>query len=465
VTEQRNPGNERRIERVEVHVPVPLLESGVVLIDTPGLGSVYRHNTEAGRAAILEADGAIVMLSADSPLSEQEHELMSVLAERQARTFVVVNKADHLDPGGLEMVRRFITETVTAELGHKPELFCLAARPALIARRERRQPGSESVDFSLFLSTFEHFVAADLVGTHIAAARTQLARVGQELLDALTVRAAAVDFDVATLTRRVNEFRTAAQAQQRAFEEDRVLLAHETETLVRDLGQRLAHFSTAAAARWQPELEEAAAELPVGHLEEGLRAIVERRVHLEFEAFRDAEAARVEHAWRELAERFRTRTQDRVNAVRDAAADLFAVELPSVAVPTVAEERERFFYLFLHVGSSTESLGRLARRMFPQSYVRRRLLAQACRHLTSEFDKHAGRARWDLAQRLEGVRLRFEATMRCELADAVAAILRAAGRAEKLRSVSEAERARTILDDEQARSIASLAAALQSDDD
>src|SRR5512133_970485 len=35
VTEVRNPGNERGVERVEVRVPAPLLESGVVFVDTP----------------------------------------------------------------------------------------------------------------------------------------------------------------------------------------------------------------------------------------------------------------------------------------------------------------------------------------------------------------------------------------------------------------------------------------------
>ena len=51
------------VERVEVRVPASVLGSGVVLVDTPGLGSIHLHNTEVGRASLLEADGAIVVLS------------------------------------------------------------------------------------------------------------------------------------------------------------------------------------------------------------------------------------------------------------------------------------------------------------------------------------------------------------------------------------------------------------------
>ena len=76
--------------------PAGLLATGVVLVDTPGIGSIHRHNTEAGLAALLEADGAVLVLSVDEPLSEGEFELLEALTERRVRTFIVVNKADHL---------------------------------------------------------------------------------------------------------------------------------------------------------------------------------------------------------------------------------------------------------------------------------------------------------------------------------------------------------------------------------
>ena len=106
----------------------------------------------------------------------------------------------------------------------------------------------------------------------------------------------------------------------------------------------------------------------------------------------------------------------------------------------MAEERERYFYLFLHVGSSTESINHLLRLLLPHSLLRRRLLRRAKTDLAQEFDKHAGRARWDISQRLDAVRRRFETAMASELAGSVETILAAASRAEQLRGVAEAER-------------------------
>jgi predicted GTPase len=67
VTEERNPGNKLGIARVDVQMPSELLEHGVVLIDTPGVGSIFRHNSVAAVAVLPECDAALFVLSADPP--------------------------------------------------------------------------------------------------------------------------------------------------------------------------------------------------------------------------------------------------------------------------------------------------------------------------------------------------------------------------------------------------------------
>jgi hypothetical protein len=94
----------------------------------------------------------------------------------------------------------------------------------------------------------------------------------------------------------------------------------------------------------------------------------------------------------------------------------------------------------LSVGRSTESIDRLFRRLLPTAVVRRRLLERARRDLAGEFDKHAGRARWDLTQRLDAVRRRFEVAMAAELDRSVETILAATARAEELSSMADVER-------------------------
>ncbi len=77
VTERRNPGNRRNLTSVTVLLDVPVLARGVELVDTPGIGSVYAHNTTAAETALEEMDAAVFVLTADPPVSASERELMA----------------------------------------------------------------------------------------------------------------------------------------------------------------------------------------------------------------------------------------------------------------------------------------------------------------------------------------------------------------------------------------------------
>jgi hypothetical protein len=206
------------------------------------------------------------------------------------------------------------------------------------------------------------------------------------------------------------------------------------------VAEQLAAHAETAPARFTPQLQAKAASAAKRQLEDALHEEVERCVREGFEELRQAEAKRADSAWQELATDFRSRTQTRVDSVRQAAADLFEVHLPEVMVPAVAEERERFFYIFIHVQGLGTGLARFLRLLLPRPLYQRRALGRARHQLAEEFDKHAGRARWDLTQRLDQVRLRFEAAMRGEVEQAEETILSAATSAEALLSSSMAER-------------------------
>lgn len=441
VTEERNPDNVRYAARVEIRGRWPLLASGAVLVDTPGIGSVHRHNTETAQAALLDADGAILVMSADAPVSQLERDVLAVLAERRSPTFYVLNKSDHLTADELDHVGRFVAQVLCDVVGRKVRVFRTSARAALGARLAGTGLPAEAGDFGALVAELERFLDEDLVQTRLSTARAELARLGSSLRDTLALEVAAADLDAATLAAHVERFATEASRQRSMFDDDRTLLERDVTRLGEDLWARLSTFATRAGPGHDRRLEQVAATASRTELVTALRAEVEAGVRSSFEEFRQAEADRTEAAWQHLAEEFRRRTQDRVNAVREAAASLFEVPLPDVRVPPVAEERERFFFLFLHVGGFSDPFAGVLGRLTPEGVARRRALDRAKAELRSEFDKHAGRARWDLTQRLAEVQRRFEATMRSELEATIDAIAAAAGRAEQRRAEDESARA------------------------
>jgi hypothetical protein len=94
VSEEHNPENVKGVAGAEVFVPSPLLATGMCLVDTPGLGSVFSGNTAATQAFIPHIDAALVVTGSDPPLAGEELELVESVAKHVANLIVVLNKAD-----------------------------------------------------------------------------------------------------------------------------------------------------------------------------------------------------------------------------------------------------------------------------------------------------------------------------------------------------------------------------------
>lgn len=436
VTEAGNPGNRMEVVRASVRGQWDLLAGGVVLVDTPGVGSVYEHNSEEARAALLDSDGAIVVLAADAPLSSNEYDMLALLRERRAPAFFVLNKVDHLAPEDLTQVREFLSSEMRKSLGRVPRTYEIDARRAL---RHRLDGDDRPIDrdFVALLSDLRSFVRDDLVGALEMAARRELAEIGHSLEESLSIEHAALQLDLSQLRNLLAALETAAEEQRLALADDRTLLRRDVSHLEKDIRTRLDDFARSEPAEHVGRIEAAAASVPAGEMEAALRDLIASSVEESFESFRRLEADRADQEWRRIAEFFRGRVESRVASVRDSASRLLNIDLPRPTLPRLTDEEERFFYHFLRVGSSTDPLTSIATKALPPGLVRRRTLRRARDELRGQFAKHAGRAGWDLQQRLDEASRKLERSMAAELENSIRGIVDAAERARDNRASLE----------------------------
>ena len=138
VTEEGNPKNELGVTEVEVLLPSPLLSKGVVLIDTPGIGSTFRHNTQATLNFLQQCDAAFFLISADPPISEVELDFLEQVRQKVPRLFFVLNKIDYLNAEerheALTFFRRILAEHFNVE--KNIPIFCVSSRQGLEAKLE-----------------------------------------------------------------------------------------------------------------------------------------------------------------------------------------------------------------------------------------------------------------------------------------------------------------------------------------
>lgn len=81
VSEAGNPGNHKRVERVEIVVPSPLLKQGLVIVDTPGMGGLGAGHAAATLSFLPFADGLIFTSDASAELSAPEVEFLRRASE------------------------------------------------------------------------------------------------------------------------------------------------------------------------------------------------------------------------------------------------------------------------------------------------------------------------------------------------------------------------------------------------
>lgn len=186
VTEEGNPRNRLGVQQVDLYHPAAILQHGVVLIDTPGIGSTFTHNTEATLNFLPQCDAALFVVSADPPLTEVEAAFLTEVKSRVARLFFIFNKIDYLNDRERDAAVGFFRKVIAEKMGDVNDfpIFCVSARGGLEARL--------SEDSRLWadsgLHEVEHHLLCFLVSEKANALRDALGRKVRDVLEDVVMR-------------------------------------------------------------------------------------------------------------------------------------------------------------------------------------------------------------------------------------------------------------------------------------
>lgn len=94
ISEQENADNRLGVDSVILRTPSDFLKDGLTFVDTPGVGSFHKNNTETAYHYMKESDAVIFLLSVDSPINQIEIDFLQSTKEFAGKFYFAVNKTD-----------------------------------------------------------------------------------------------------------------------------------------------------------------------------------------------------------------------------------------------------------------------------------------------------------------------------------------------------------------------------------
>jgi GTP-binding protein EngB required for normal cell division len=137
VSETANPGNAKQVASVHLAVPAMDRYRGICFIDTPGLDSVFEHNTNASLEWLPNTGVALVAVGADSPLSHGDVELIRGLSRFTPNISVLLTKVDTLAADERNQVESFVSGQLARYWDGAVPVFAYSIRPGFEYLREQ----------------------------------------------------------------------------------------------------------------------------------------------------------------------------------------------------------------------------------------------------------------------------------------------------------------------------------------
>jgi GTPase SAR1 family protein len=129
-----SPSKAESIDYLEIGMPHPLLRSGVVYVDTPGVSDLSRERTEVTYRFVPRADAVLFVIDSTRPVTKSEMDFLetAILNQGIERVLFVSNFSDLLDEDEKGNAEEKTGNKLAAALGATdPKVFLLSAGQGL----------------------------------------------------------------------------------------------------------------------------------------------------------------------------------------------------------------------------------------------------------------------------------------------------------------------------------------------
>ena len=432
ITEKGNPRNHKGVREVEIAYPSDYLRDGVRIIDTPGVGSVYSHNTEVAYNYLPQVDAAVFVVTVDPPLSAAEEDFLKDIREYAHKLFFVLNKIDYVAEAERQEALDFTAEVLRGNLAaQRLMIFPLSAKLGL----EGKANGGSAILTASLLPQFEDYLRRFLYQEKgrvllISCINGALKALNDSTL-ALKVERQASAIPLKELEEKIARFHQELQGLEKEREMSLFLLDGRVKGLLEELNRDLEAFKRETDARLRREVE--------AEFHRKSRLALDLRKEMEgylFAALRDVfldwrrrEVEKLALSLADTQQEFASRINGILERLTQLTARIFDFSLRGFAAEETFTEKSHFGFKFKEEPVGLEILQMTVASLLPRALTRGLLLKKLLENVAELVDKHCGRLRYDFQQRLQELTRDFRKDWLSRIDDTTQSIRQALERA------------------------------------
>jgi GTP-binding protein EngB required for normal cell division len=411
VTEKGNPKNEKNVQEVIITYPSPYLKDGVRLIDTPGVGSIYQHNTDVAYQYLPKSDAALFLLSVDQPVSQAELDFLKDVREYSDRIFFLQNKADYVAPEDLNESIAFSKKVIEDAMNCDVKIFPLSAKLAL----DGKLSGSKDLLEKSFLPEFEKILNTFLMEEKgkvliLSVSNTLLRVLSQTMLE-LELEMKSLTTPLEELKKKIEAFESKKKEVMQEKQDFDILLDGEVDRLVKKgIDEDLGEFKKETVSILSESLQSFYREkqsLPSKELNKVLEEYVIDEVRNAYNNWWAMEDEKLASAFEAICSRFITKTNDTVDALLKFSSELFAIPFEAFKTEELWTIKPSFYYKFKWEPGMLEFLTTSFTLSLPKFIGEKIILKKMKEYILEMADVQGGRVRYDFVKRLDKSKLDF----------------------------------------------------------
>lgn len=410
VTERGNPENQKEVQYVEVHYDSPYLRDGVQIIDTPGIGSIYQHNTAVTYNYLSKVDAAVFLVGVDPPISQVEYDFLNDIRKYINKIFFLQNKIDQMDEKDRMELLEFTKHVIEEKVGLKDiKIFPVSAKQALEGRLNGNQEIQDRSSISDFEKALNDFLMKGKGKAIISSALNNTLKILSDEMMSIELEVKAISIPLEELKKKISEFNVQKERIRQDKEDFNYLLKGEEQRIISILESDLKNFVEEKVAEIVKKMEghyRSYKDKSKTELTKAIDRAMRQEIECVFNEWLILEENKVGREFENISRRFSSKANEMITYIKKLSSDIFDIEVETLSnVKTLATEGY-FHYRIESLFDTTLALEVLP-FVLPGFVFRKIALKRMLEQCREQLDRNAGRIRYDFLERIEKSLRRF----------------------------------------------------------